>query len=232
MQTVTVYTTQGRQPRFEPFEHGGMKIVFGDLDEEGPTVLAEGEVRAFVDWVLSDCSGLELCRRLRADPRTRHAHITMVLAVDDVEDRRRALAAGADDYIVGPAGRTAIIDRVIARGTAAIRPERSNIVIGPLDMDLRRVEARWNDTLLDLRPSEFRLLRFFVENADRALTRHQLLTGLGKQEPPIDERTVDVWVGRLRKALTAAGAPTALRTVRSVGYVFDTPTADPENTAL
>jgi two-component system phosphate regulon response regulator PhoB len=72
-------------------------------------------------------------------------------------------------------------------------------------------------------PNEFRLLRFFVEHPGRVFTRAQLITALGKQEPPIDERTVDVWIGRLRRAMRAAGAGDLLRTVRSLGYVFDRP---------
>ena len=88
-------------------------------------------------------------------------------------------------------------------------------------IDLAALQAKWAGTPVKLRPNEFRLLRFFAENANRVLSRQELITGLGKQEPPIDERTVDVWIGRLRRALKHAGAGDPLRTVRSMGYVLD-----------
>lgn len=85
------------------------------------------------------------------------------------------------------------------------------------------LRAEWGGTPVALRPNEFRLLRFFAENADQVLSRAQLIEGLGKRDPAIDARTVDVWVGRLRRSLKAAGAGNPLRTIRSLGYVFDTP---------
>ena len=83
------------------------------------------------------------------------------------------------------------------------------------------LQARWNDVPILLRPNEFRLLRFLAENPNRVLTRDDLINGLGKREPPIDERTVDVWIGRLRRALLSHGVAHELRTVRSLGYVLD-----------
>jgi two-component system phosphate regulon response regulator PhoB len=92
---------------------------------------------------------------------------------------------------------------------------------GPLVINLGALQARWLDRPIVLRPNEFRLLRFFAENPNRVLSRAELIAGLGKGEAPIDERTVDVWIGRLRRALKAAGAGHPLRTVRQMGYVFD-----------
>ncbi len=93
---------------------------------------------------------------------------------------------------------------------------------GALSIDMAAAgKARWNGEPIMLRPNEFRLLRFFAENPNRVLTRDDLISGLGKREPPIDERTVDVWIGRLRRAIKAAGGGNPLRTVRSIGYVFD-----------
>ena len=146
----------------------------------------------------------------------------MILESCDAEDKRRALAAGADDYIVGPVDRTTVLDRVLAlgtgrSGTAALK----TFTLGELEIDMDALQARWADKPISLRPNEFRLLRYFAENADRVLSRDDLIEGLGKQEPPIDERTVDVWIGRLRRALRAAGAGEPIRTVRSLGYVYD-----------
>jgi two-component system phosphate regulon response regulator PhoB len=226
MDIVTIFLTGRDADGLAPFENDDTQIVFDRLTSEGPRRIAEGQVWAFIDWVLEDMSGLELCRRLRSDPRMADAHITMVLDhADDSshdEDRRRALKAGADDYIVGPVDRHAMLDRVFAlRSPCQQRRVARVIELGALTIDLGSLQARWGDERLALRPNEFRLLRFFAENPDRVLSRQDLIAGLGKQEPPIDERTVDVWVGRLRRALQQAGAGQPLRTVRSMGYVFD-----------
>jgi two-component system phosphate regulon response regulator PhoB len=146
----------------------------------------------------------------------------MVLEEDDPEDRRRALRAGADDYVIGPLTRTAVLDRVLAlQSRGAERHATRRFEAGALSIDMAALQARWNGEPIMLRPNEFRLLRFFAENPNRVLTREDLISGLGKREPPIDERTVDVWIGRLRRAIKAAGGGNPLRTVRSIGYVFD-----------
>ena len=124
--------------------------------------------------------------------------------------------------MVGPLTRTAVLDRVLAlqsRGTERLAPRRFDC--GALTIDMAALQARWAGTPIVLRPNEFRLLRFLAENPGRVLTREDLIAGLGKREPAIDERTVDVWIGRLRRAIKAAGGGNPLRTVRSAGYVFD-----------
>jgi two-component system phosphate regulon response regulator PhoB len=146
----------------------------------------------------------------------------MILDEDDQESRRRALRTGADDYMVGPIDRAALLDRVLSlqlrsQDAVALRA----VTLGDLTIDLAAFQARWQAKPVPLMPNEFRLLRYFVEHPGRVFTRSQLISALGKQEPPVDERTVDVWIGRLRRALRAAGAGNPLRTVRSLGYVFD-----------
>jgi len=222
---VNIFLSDPMGEELECFEHGGSRFTFDRLDCDGPRRLVDGQMWAFVDWVMDDCSGLEMCRRLRADPRTSEAHITMVLEVDDAEDRRRALRAGADDYMVGPLDRTVVLDRVFAvqERRGAMRQSTQATRLGDLTIDMLALQARWQDKPLQLRPNEFRLLRFFVENPDRVLTRLELIEGLGKLDPPIDERTVDVWIGRLRRALKNVGAGEILRTVRAMGYVLDSP---------
>lgn len=222
MAVVNIFLTNAVADSLEPFEHDGTRFVFDRLGPDGPRRLVEGPVWAFVDWVMDDLAGLEMCRRLRADTRMNEAHITMILDSDDDEDRRRSLRAGADDYMVGPVDRTEVLDRVLALQSRQHRHHATHqIEHGPLVIDLAALQARWSGKPLALRPNEFRLLRFFAENANRVLMRAELITGLGKQEPAIDERTVDVWVGRLRRALRSAGAGDVLRTVRSLGYVLD-----------
>lgn len=222
MDVINIFLTSELGESLEDFVHDQRRFTFDRLGPDGPRRLVEGPMWAFIDWVMDDLAGLEMCRRLRADDRTADAHITMVLENDDAEDRRRALRAGADDYVVGPLSRTAVLDRVLAlqlRG--AERHATQRFEAGALSIDMAALQARWSGAPIPLRPNEFRLLRFFAENPNRVLTREDLINGLGKREPPIDERTVDVWVGRLRRAIKAAGGGNPLRTVRSMGYVFD-----------
>jgi two-component system phosphate regulon response regulator PhoB len=222
MDVVNIFLTSELGESLEDFVHDQRRFTFDRLGPDGPRRLVEGPMWAFVDWVMDDLAGLEMCRRLRADPRTMDAHVTMVLEEDDPEDRRRALRAGADDYVIGPLTRTAVLDRVLAlQSRQAERHAARRFEVGALSIDMAALQARWAGEPIVLRPNEFRLLRFFAENPNRVLTREELINGLGKREPPIDERTVDVWIGRLRRAIKAAGGGNPLRTVRSMGYVFD-----------
>jgi two-component system phosphate regulon response regulator PhoB len=222
MDVVNIFLTNEFGESLEDFVHNDRRFTFDRMGPEGPRRLVEGPMWAFVDWVMPELAGLEMCRRLRSDPRTADAHVTMVLEEDDPEDRRRALRAGADDYVVGPLTRTAVLDRVLAlQSRSSERQATRRVELGVLVIDMAALQARWNETPIVLRPNEFRLLRFLAENPNRVLTREDLIAGLGKREPPIDERTVDVWIGRLRRAIKAAGGGNPLRTVRSLGYVFD-----------
>lgn len=222
MRHVDILLTSDIEGGLAPFRHGDLEAVFHKWTNGGELPLLEGALWAFIDWVLPDIAGLEVCRRLRCDPLTAQAHITMILDEDDQESRRRALRTGADDYMIGPVDRTALLDRVLSlqlrdHDAGALRA----ITLGNLTIDLAAFQARWHGKAIPLMPNEFRLLRYFVEHPGRVFTRSQLISALGKQEPPVDERTVDVWIGRLRRALRAAGAGNPLRTVRSLGYVFD-----------
>ncbi|MCZ8370603.1 MAG: response regulator transcription factor [Porphyrobacter sp.] len=222
MDVINIFLTSDLGESLEDFVHDQRRFTFDQMGPEGPKRLVEGPMWAFVDWVMPELAGLELCRRLRADPRTIDAHVTMVLEEDNPEDRRRALRAGADDYVVGPLTRTAVLDRVLAlQSRTSERQATRRYELGALTIDMSSLQARWNETPIVLRPNEFRLLRFLAENPNRVLTREDLIAGLGKREPAIDERTVDVWIGRLRRAIKAAGGGNPLRTVRSLGYVFD-----------
>ena len=222
MAMVNIFTTSPLGGGQADFNHGGLNFTFDTLADERPNRLVEGAMYAFVDWALPGLSGLEMCRRLRADPRTAYAHVTMVLEVDDPEDRRRALKAGADDYIVGPLNRTRVLDRVLAlysqrQDNHAAR----SVALGDLVIDLVALRARWRGRGIPLAPNEFRLLRFFVENADRAHSREDIIRGLGKGYADIDPRTVDVWIKRLRQALQEVGMGEPIRTIRMIGYCFD-----------
>lgn len=205
-----------------PFRHDDLDVVLHRWTDFADLPLIEGALWVFIDWVLPEMSGLELCRRLRADAVTAHAHVTMVLEEDNLEDRKRALRMGADDYIVGPMSRNALLDRVLGSRVSEQDTTGTRVVTqGDLTVDVTAFQARWQGKAVPLMPNELRLLRYFIEHPGRVFSRAQLISALGKQEPPVDERTVDVWVGRLRRALKNAGAGNPLRTVRSLGYVFD-----------
>jgi two-component system, OmpR family, phosphate regulon response regulator PhoB len=224
MRHVNIIVTSELAGGMAAFEHGDLLVSFNRWTKPSELPLLEGTIWAFADWVLPDISGLEICRQLRCAPLTAQAHITMVLEEDDFEARRRALRAGADDYMVGPVSRTTVLDRVLSvvendYDGGALR----SLTLGDLTIDLSAFQANWRGVPVVLMPNEFRLLRFFVEHPRRVFTRAQLIAALGKQDPPVDERTVDVWVGRLRRALRASGAGAPLRTVRSLGYVLDKP---------
>lgn len=208
----------------EAFTHSDLRVVFHRWKSDAPLPLMEGQPWAFIDWVLSEMSGLELCRRFRcADGLGQNAHITMILEEDDPEAKRRALRAGADDYIIGPIDRAALLDRVLSVQLPDHDAPARTLKLGDLTLDLAALQARWCDKALVLMPNELRLLRYLMEQPGHVFSRQQLIAALGKHDQPIDERTVDAWVSRLRRALRDVGAGSPLRTVRSLGYVLDRP---------
>lgn len=194
-----------------------------DASHGQPPAQAAGRVLCFVDWIMPEISGLEMCRRLRDATATADGHITMVLDEDGPDLRRRALRAGADDYIAGPLTPAALVARIgsyLGAGSPAA-PPRNRLMHGEIALDVAARQVRWRGRVIALRPNEFDLLVHFVMHPDRVQSRAALIAGLGKGDAAIDERTVDVWVGRLRRALRQAGAPDPLRTVRAMGYVLD-----------
>lgn len=224
MKPIDILLTSDIEGGAAPFTHGDFKVHFHPWSQLHNLPLIDGVLWAFVDLVLPDISGLEICRRLRCDPLTSHAHITMVLDSTESDMRRRVLAAGADDYMVAPLSRTAILDRVLSLrpsevDTSALR----TIALGDLSVDTAAFQARFRGKIMPVTPNELRLLRYLVEHPGRVFTRSQLIAALGKQGTDVDERTVDVWIGRLRRAMRQAGAGDMLRTVRSLGYVLDLP---------
>ncbi len=190
-----------------------------DLAYESPELVAD-EAWCFVDWLLEDMSGLEVCRRLRAAPATSASHITMVLDSEDAASRSRALVAGADDYMLGPLTAESFTKRL--RLYTGNRPALNKAASG-LTLDAEAQQVRWQGRLIPLRPREISLLQLFLDQPDRLLSRSKIIALLGKESDVLDERTVDVWVGRLRRTLETHGLNGVLRTVRSMGYVFDTP---------
>ena len=175
-----------------------------------------------LDWMLPGLSGIELCRRLRARPETRQLPIIMLTARGEESERIRGLATGADDYIVKPFSVPELSARVRALLRRAL-PERLADVLsfGDLEVDREKKRVSRGGRAIDLGPTEFRLLEFLMERPGRVFTREQLLNGVWGSEIYIDERTVDVHVGRLRKALNRGHEIDPIRTVRGAGYALD-----------
>jgi two-component system phosphate regulon response regulator PhoB len=175
-----------------------------------------------LDWMLPGLSGIELCRRLRARPESKALPIIMLTARGEESERVRGLATGADDYIVKPFS----VPELVARVRALLRrasPERVANVLAHGDIELDREKKRVSRAgrEIELGPTEYRLLEFFMERPGRVFSREQLLDGVWGSEVYIDERTVDVHVGRLRKALNRAREADPIRTVRGAGYALD-----------
>ena len=175
-----------------------------------------------LDWMLPGVSGLEICRRLRARAETRDLPIIMLTARADESERVRGLSVGADDYVVKPFSVPELMARVRSLLRRA-RPERiaDRLRAGDIDLDreTRRVRRAGRD--IHLGPTEFRLLEFLLEKPGRVFSRAQLLDFVWGTAAEIDERTVDVHVGRLRKALVRGREQDPIRTVRGAGYSFD-----------
>ncbi|MGH6785731.1 MAG: response regulator transcription factor [Novosphingobium sp.] len=222
MQPITVLLT-ARDPALVGGMHRGLPALDARvIGPEPPSRRLDGKLYCFVDWLLPELSGLEMCRRLRELPATRDSHITMVLEASNAEDQRRALRAGADDYMLGPLAPDRLAERLAGYEAAATPPvQRGRLAHGELTVDLAAHQARWRGAAVALRPNEFRLLAHFIAHPDQVFTRTALIGEIGKDVGAIDERTVDVWIGRLRRALKAQGVPDPLRTVRALGYVLD-----------
>lgn len=169
--------------------------------------------------MLPGLSGLELCRRLRLRPETEQLPILMLTARGEESERIRGLKVGADDYVVKPFSLPELVQRV-ATLLRRTKPQRlaSQLVAGDITLDRETYRVTRADKDVHLGPTEFRLLEHLMESAGRVFSRAQLLDHVWGRESEIDERTVDVHVGRLRKAL---GNADPIRTVRGAGYAFD-----------
>lgn len=184
-------------------------------DEETPDLVV-------LDWMLPRLSGIEVCRRLRSGRKTRNVPIIMLTARGEETDRVRGLDTGADDYIVKPVSMSELAARVRAV-LRRVRPGLAEDVVRHGDILLDRVAHRVKrgEREVHLGPTEFRLLDHLMRNPRRVFSREQLLDTVWGADIYVEARTVDVHVGRLRKALMAGGEADPVRTVRSAGYSMD-----------
>lgn len=195
-------------------------VMRGDEAEE---TLRENQPDLLIlDWMLPGLSGIELCRRLRARSETQDMPIIMLTARGEESERIRGLSTGADDYVVKPFSTPELLARVRAMLRRA-KPEivASRLRVGDIELDRDAHRVYRNERELKLGPTEFRLLEFFLQAPGRVFSRAQLLDGVWGDNIYVDDRTVDVHIGRLRKAINIGRVKDPIRTVRSAGYSLE-----------
>ncbi len=193
-------------------------------DGEQALILVEERVPDIVllDWMIESLPGIEVCRRLRRNPKSANVPIIMLTARGEEEDRIRGLETGADDYVTKPFSPRELVARVSAV-LRHLRPALAGELLTYADIELDSVAhkvIRGGQTV-NMGPTEFRLLRHFMEHPGRVFSRGQLLDSVWGQDSDIELRTVDVHIRRLRKAINLPGTTDIIRTVRSAGYALD-----------
>jgi two-component system phosphate regulon response regulator PhoB len=203
-------------------EAEGFDVITADNGEDGLILVDENDPDLIVlDWMMPQLSGIEVCRRLKSNSKTRQIPVVMLSARAEEVDRVRGLETGADDYVVKPYSVIELMARVKAHlrriRAAAVgdRLEYGDIMLDPETHKVFRSQSE-----LKLGPTEFRLLSTFMEKPGRVWSRDQLLDRVWGRDIYVDTRTVDVHVGRLRKALCQHGGDDPLRTVRGAGYAL------------
>ncbi|QTN18198.1 phosphate regulon transcriptional regulator PhoB [Brevundimonas sp. AJA228-03] len=204
-------------------EKEGYDVVVAADGEEGLVQIDERQPDlVLLDWMLPKVSGIEVCRRLRGRPETRNLPVIMLTARGEESDRVRGLDTGADDYLTKPFSMTELIARIRAV-LRRIRPGLADDRVGHGDIVIDRVAHRVKRSgkEVHLGPTEFRLLDHFMRHPGRVFSREQLLDAVWGSDVYVEARTVDVHVGRLRKALNVEESANPIRTVRSAGYSLD-----------
>ena len=193
-------------------------------DGEQALILVEERVPDIVllDWMIESLPGIEVCRRLRRNPKSANVPIIMLTARGEEEDRIRGLETGADDYVTKPFSPRELVARVSAV-LRRLRPALAGELLAYADIELDSVAHKVvrGGQIVAMGPTEFRLLRHFMEHPGRVFSRGQLLDSVWGQDSDIELRTVDVHIRRLRKAINLPGTADIIRTVRSAGYALD-----------
>ena len=205
------------------FERAGYAVTRTGDGEEA-LILAD-EVKpdiVLLDWMIEGISGIEVCRRLRRRSTSANTPIIILTARGEESDRIRGFETGADDYVTKPFSPRELVARVgavLRRVRPALAGEQ--LAYADLEMDVAGHRVRRNGEQVALGPTEFRLLKHFLEHPGRVFSRERLLDAVWSHDPDIDTRTVDVHVRRLRQALNTGGRSDLIRTVRSAGYSLD-----------
>lgn len=204
-------------------ERENFDVIATASGEEALMIVQERQVDLMLlDWMLPHMSGIEVCRQLRRKPETRGLPVIMLTARGEKTDRVRGLETGADDYVTKPFSPEELIARIHAvmrRARPALAGER--LVYDGIEMNLAEHKVARDGRRVTLGPTEFRLLRHFMEHPGRVFSRDQLIDSVWGHDIYIDARTVDVHIRRLRKALNGEGETDVIRTVRSAGYALD-----------
>ncbi|MFT4079160.1 phosphate regulon transcriptional regulator PhoB [Rhodomicrobium lacus] len=203
-------------------EAEGFSVSISQRGDEAEVAIGEDPPDLIIlDWMLPGLSGIELCRRLRSGKTARSIPILLLTARGEEADRIRGLTVGADDYVVKPFS----VPELLARVKAILRraaPERISQTLEVEDIELDRETYRVMRSGREVRlgPTEFKLLEFLMESPGRVFSRTQLLDGVWGRDVYVDERTVDVHIGRLRKAINRGKERDPIRTVRGAGYAL------------
>jgi two-component system, OmpR family, phosphate regulon response regulator PhoB len=203
-----------RKDNYEPMQAGDSREAQAAISEKVPDLI-------LLDWMLPGTTGLELARRWRRDELTRHIPIIMLTARGEEDDRVSGLEAGVDDYVIKPFSARELLARI----KAVLRRSRDDeedgsVVIGDVRIDGAAHRVYANDSTVQLGPTEYRLLHFFMTHTDRVYTRSQLLDYVWGGSVYVEERTVDVHIRRLRKAFEPFKLEDMVQTVRGAGYRF------------
>ncbi len=205
-------------------EKEGYEVVLATDGEEALMLVEERAPDLVVlDWMLPKVSGIEVCRRLRGRAPTRNVPVVMLTARGEESDRIRGLDTGADDYVIKPfsmAELTARIRAVLRRIRPGLAEDR--VVHGDIVLDRVAHRVKRSGREIHLGPTEFRLLDYLIQHPGRVFSREQLLDAVWGSDVYVEARTVDVHVGRLRKALNRENGDDPIRTVRSAGYSLET----------
>ncbi|HEY0044851.1 MAG TPA: phosphate regulon transcriptional regulator PhoB [Allosphingosinicella sp.] len=205
------------------FEREGFEVTHTASGEEALLLAAEvGPDIVLLDWMLEELSGIEVCRRLRRMDETANIPIIMLSARAEEADRVRGLETGADDYITKPFSPLELIARVKAV-LRRVRPALAGASLSydDLELDMTTHKVRRAGKSVAIGPTEFKLLRHFLEHPGRVFSRERLLDAVWGRDSVIETRTVDVHIRRLRKAINVDGTKDIIRTVRSAGYALD-----------
>lgn len=201
-------------------EAEGFEVELVHHGDEVELALEESQPNMVIlDWMLPGTSGLELCRRIRANGKTSKLPIILLTARGEESDRLRGLEIGADDYVTKPFS----VPELCARVKAVLRRANPEIIaetleVGDIELDRTSFRVKRGPRDVRLGPTEFRLLEFLMQSPGRVYSRSQLLDSVWGQNVYVDERTVDVHIGRLRKALNRGKEKDPIRTVRGAGY--------------
>jgi len=205
-------------------EKEGFRVLIAQDGEEGLLMAQENTPDAIVlDWMLPGLSGIEVCRQLRGSSDTREIPILMLTARGEEEDRVRGIETGADDYVVKPYSPREVVARIKAllrRANPSLSSEA--LQYSDIAMDLAQHKVNRNGRSIHLGPTEFRLLKTLMEKPSRVFSRERLLDLVWGRDVYVEDRTVDVHIRRLRKALNEGGGEDVIRTVRGEGYAIDT----------